>query len=80
MRLAFSGWPFRASHRGLSGTDSMPRKKSSEGTAVTPNIQRHPVWPFHEFRISSADAPVGTGLAMIQFMNWANKIPITIVS
>ena len=46
--------PFFASQRGLSGTKNIPTKNSSDGTAVSPNIQRQPAWPNQELRMNSS--------------------------
>src|ERR1700733_5033756 len=78
--FALSGAPCLASQRGLSGTKNIAVRNSSDGTAVTANIQRQPTWPFHEFRISLAVAVGEMGLAMSQFTTCASRMPHTIVS
>src|SRR5258708_25863316 len=80
MRRALSVAPLAASQRGLSGIMNIPMKNRVAGIAVTPNIQRHPTCPFHEFKISLAVAVRGTGLPVSQFISWANKITITTLS
>src|SRR5579859_3246264 len=71
---------FLASHRGLSGTNSMPHKNNNEGAAVKPNIQRHPCWPNQEERINSSVAPGGKFRTRNQLIYWARRIPITTVN
>src|SRR5260370_12325487 len=61
MRRALLVAPLAASQRGLSGIMNIPMKNRVAGTAVTPNIQRHPTCPFHEFKISLSVAVRGKG-------------------
>ena len=68
------------SQRGLSGTRNIRKKKSRAGTVSAPNIQRQPVCPFQEARISAAVAPAATGRAMSQLATWAARMPMTMVS
>jgi hypothetical protein len=69
-----------ASQRGLSGTNSAPRKKTSDGAVTAVNIQRQPNCPFHDWRIASAVAPAGTLSAISQLTICAARIPTTMVS
>ena len=46
---------------GFQGTKNVAMRKSSEGTAVTPNIQRQAAWPFQERRISAGGAARAQG-------------------
>src|SRR5260370_32532074 len=80
MLLALSVAPLAASQRGIAGIMNVPMKNKVVGIAVTPNIQRHPTCPFHEFKMSAALAAGGTGFAISQFTSCANKIPMTTVS
>ena len=58
----------------------MPRKNSSDGIAVTPNIQRQPLWPYQEFWMNSSVAPAGRWRTSDQLMSCAARTPITMVS
>src|ERR1019366_5288884 len=80
MDFAFSDFPFFASQRGLSGTRNMPRKNSSDGAAVSANIQRQPLWPYQEFWMNSSVAPAGRLRTRYQLMYCAAKMPMTMVS
>ena len=81
IRPASSARPFLASQRGLSGTKNMQQEEEQRRARPSaPNIQRQPVWPFQEARISAAVAPGGTGRAMSQLTTWAARMPMTMVS
>ncbi len=80
MRRAASTLPFFISQRGLSGTNNMPRKKTSAGPAVNPNIQRHPCCPNHEVRMNSSLAPCGRLCESRQLMICASNAPVVMVS
>src|ERR1700733_6332145 len=80
MVVASAVRPRSANHLGLSGTTIMPKRKTAAGTAVTPNIHRHPACPFHEATISAGVVSAATGLAMSQFIVCAASSPSTIVS
>src|SRR5260370_29451594 len=77
MRRALSVAPLAASQRGLSGIMNIPMKNRVAGIAVTPNIQRHPTCPFHEFKISLAVAGGGKGPAVNHVIHWAQKNTLT---
>src|SRR5207248_920454 len=68
------------SQRGLSGINIAAKKKIKEGTATAVNIHRQPYCPFHDWRINSAVAPLGTGSAISQLTICAAKIPTTMVN
>src|SRR5690554_696875 len=65
------------SQRGLSGTIKAKIRYIPDGKTGAQNIHLHPIWPFHEFRISS---PGITGLAISQFAIWADRIPRTMAN
>src|SRR5260370_15737409 len=73
MRRALSVAPLAASQRGLSGIMNIPMKNRVAGIAVTPNIQRHPTCPFHEFKISLSVAVGGKGPPVNQFNTLGHK-------
>ena len=58
----------------------MDTRKRADGTAVIPNIQRQPWVPNHEVRMNASVAPTGRWRTRHQLMNWATRIPTTIVS
>jgi len=81
-RTSFARWslPALMSQRGLSGTNEIITKKKRAGMVSAANIQRQPVWPYHESSSCWLVKSAGMLEAMAQLTTWASRTPILMVS